>query len=133
MIRRQQLLIASGFLLWITMAYGQARGVPLSIDASPAAGQAMWRGRPSLYFIENQGQVASPVRYYLHGRDRALFAGDNSLTIVLEPDSGGNRQASVGSSRSTNTAVALRLEFVGARSGALVRGEGKGPLVNLFT
>src|SRR4030095_3144012 len=126
MRRRQQFLIASGLLLWSILAYGQASDDLLGVGTT-------WRGRPSLYFIENQGQVASPVRYYLHGRDRALFVGDDGLTIVLEPNAGSNRHVSMRSSLSTtNTAVALRLEFVGARPDALVRGEGKGPLVNLF-
>ncbi|HEV2853700.1 MAG TPA: SBBP repeat-containing protein [Thermoanaerobaculia bacterium] len=130
---RQQFLVASGLLLWSTLAYGQASDAPLSIGASPTPGLATWHGRPSLYFIENQGQVASPVRYYLHGRDRALFAGNDGLTIVLEPNTGSNRHVSTRSSQLTNTAVALRLEFVGARPDALVQGEGKGPLVNLLT
>ncbi len=133
MRRRQQFLIASGLLLWSTLAHGQVSGAPPGIGASPTAGLATWRGRPSLYFIENRGQVATPVRYYLHGRDRTLFVADDGLTIVLEPNAGANRHASIRSSQPTNTAVALRLEFVGARSGALVQGEGKGPLVNLLT
>jgi len=133
MKRKQQFLIASGLLLWSTLVYGQVISVPSGVDLSPTAGLATWHGRPSLYFIENRGQVANPVRYYLHGRDRALFVGDDGLTIVLESNAGNNRHVSTQSSQSTSTAVALRLEFVGARPDALVKGEGKGPLVNLFT
>src|SRR4030095_1460672 len=104
MRRRQQFLIASGLLLWSILAYGQASDDPLGVGTT-------WRGRPSLYFIENQGQVASPVRYYLHGRGRALFVGDDGLTIVLEPNAGSTRHVSPRSSQSTNTPVALSLEL----------------------
>ncbi len=126
MRRRKKFLIAAGFLLWSTLAYGQA-------SSDPTADLATWRGRPSLYFIENQGQVANPARYYLRGRDRALFVDNAGVTIVLESNAGGSRHVSTRSSRSTNAAVALRLEFVGARPDALVQGERKGPLVNLLT
>jgi collagen triple helix repeat protein/beta-propeller repeat-containing protein len=129
----QQALITGGLLLWATLAHGQASDGSPGAGTARAAGFATWQGRPPLYFIANQGQVASPVRYYLHGRDRALFAGDDGLTILLASGAGGNRHASMRSSRSNGTAVALRLEFVGARPGARVRGEGKGPRVNLFT
>jgi hypothetical protein len=133
MRRRQQFLIAGCLLLWSTMAHAQASNHPRAAGAPPTEGLAAWRGRPSLYFIENQGQVAGPVRYYLHGRDRALFVGDNGVTIVLKPNVGSTRHVSMRPSQSTNSAVALRLEFVGARHGALVHGEGKGPLINLLT
>lgn len=133
MRRRQQFLITSGLLLWSTLAHGQASNDPLGVGASPTADLATWHSRPSLYFIENQGQVASSVRYYLHGRDRALFVGDDGLTIVLGPKAGSNRHVSTRSSLSTNTAVAVRLEFVGTSPNAVVQGERKGPLVNLLT
>lgn len=124
-------LIASGLLLWSTLAYGQAGYHSLSSGASAILASS--HGRPPLYFIENRGQVASPVRYYLQGRDRALLVRDDGVTVVLEPDAGNIRQVSVRTSLSTDTAAALRLEFVGARRDALVQGEGKGPRINLLT
>jgi pimeloyl-ACP methyl ester carboxylesterase len=132
MQRTHHFLLASALLLWNAFAYGQSIDHPIA--AHPRAGLARALGQSSLYFIENHGQVAGPVRYYLLGRDRKLFVGDDSLTIVLEPNASINRHASARSSEINQDAFALRLEFVGARSNALLRDEGtKGPIVNLLT
>lgn len=127
-----QFLVAFSLLLSSAMADRQAAADPLGVGARPPAERAAWRARPSLYFIENQGQVAGPARYYLKGHDRALFIGDDGLTIVLQPQDNA-RQLATQSLHSAAAPFALRLEFAGARPGALVQGEGRGPLVSLFT
>jgi pimeloyl-ACP methyl ester carboxylesterase len=117
---RWHFLLATVLLLCSALAYGQPSDPSGGAHSRP--GLATSLGRSSLFFIENHGQVPGPARYYLPGRDRTLFIGDDGLTVVLEP----------GAKKSD--AYALRLEFVGARHDALPRGEGvPGPTVNLFT
>jgi hypothetical protein len=129
---RRRFLLASGFLLWSLPAYGQSSGHVASVD--PRVGLVKSLERSGLYFIENQGQLAGPTRYYLQGRDRAVFVGEEGLTFVLQPRARIHRQVPARSAGPASTAFALRLEFVGARPDAALHGEGShGPVVSQFT
>src|SRR5947209_11682207 len=132
MIYRRLFLLTGALLLWSVLAYGQLSDDPTS--AHPRTGLARSLGQSSLYFIENHGQVAGPARYYLQGRDRTLFVADDGITVVLKPNASINHRVSTHFSESATAAFAMRLEFVGSRTNASLRGEGtKRPVINLVT
>ncbi len=43
-----------------------------------------------LYFIENQGQVDSTVRYYVHGRDKSVYFAPDGVTFALSRAAAGD-------------------------------------------
>ncbi|HET9209404.1 MAG TPA: hypothetical protein VFR03_03350, partial [Thermoanaerobaculia bacterium] len=131
MKRSLHFLLTSGLLLWSALTYGQPSDH--SRLTAPRVPHATQLGRLPLYFIENHGQVKGPARYYLQGRDRTLFAADDGITFILEPGAKAYQPASTRSAKAARDAYALRLEFVDAQPNASIRGEGTGPVVNLFT
>jgi hypothetical protein len=54
-----------------------------------------------LQFIPNEGQVAGPAAFYVHGRDKTIYFAAEGLTFVLDEGSGPERWV-------------VKLDFVGA-------------------
>ncbi len=88
---RTKLLLFFGVLVFLLLAAPLAvladtvrpQSAPAtSITASAAVTDADW-GRMPLYFIANQGQVDSPVAFYVSGRDKTLYFTAEGLTLAL--------------------------------------------------
>jgi len=62
-----------------------------------------------------------------------LFSGYRAYKHIRSKETDRHREWMTRNYALTFAAVALRLEFVGARPDALVQGEGKGPVINLLT
>jgi hypothetical protein len=91
-------------------------------------------GKLSLSFIENHGQIAGPVDYYVPGRDQSLYFGRDGMMVVVyridarrpEGLSGSRKDRSAGSlvrNEGEARRWVVKLRFVGANPGVKPDGE----------
>ena len=121
---------------------GEARRAS-SLPAGPPADSAIQAkihkayGNLPLYFIENKGQVESPVAYVVQGADTTLYFTPSGVTFGLTGEDG----CGGGSCFAKNLAGpqpisrwAVKLDFIGANPKATVTGEEATPAkISYFT
>lgn len=94
-------------------------------------------GQLPLYFIENKGQVAERVAYYLEGKDTSVyFAADGVMFALSGAQTQEQEPSFVPASYSESAGAAgwaVKLEFVGANSEARPMGVDRtGTIVSYF-
>jgi hypothetical protein len=93
-----------------------------STDEQTRARAADSFGKLPLYFVENRGQLDKRVGYYVQGSDKTIYFTNQGLTFLLNGKSEA-RPETLNADKQQSERWALKLDFVGARSGA--RPEGK--------
>ena len=102
-------------------------------------------GKMPLYFIENKGQMDARVGYYVQGKDKAVYFGNEGLTFALskaveKPDKQAlpkNGQPpvppAVTNGTSENERWVVKLDFIGANTGVRPVGEDEtGAVISYF-
>ena len=74
---RALMLAALAILAALTAATGSGAQAATTVEADPQWGQM------PLYFIANQGQLDSPVAYYVQGSDKTLYFTPQGVTFAL--------------------------------------------------
>src|SRR5262245_55071649 len=77
-----------------------------------------------IYFVENQGQQDSQVRYYVPGQENTLYFEKHGLTMVLHPKS---KDGLSPVSYSPKDRWNVQLKFVGANTNSKLQGQNVSP------
>jgi len=94
-------------LAWVVVVLGTGVAAQDGTKASPSLLKAAFSNLP-IYFIENRGDCAGAVTYYVKGADKTLFFNKDGVTFRLH---------------GKDRAWVVKLEFVGSNPDVVPRGE----------